>query len=93
MATKYYSGNDISKLIDEANQKKWQIVPFADTVCGLGSFVLVPPKGDIYADEWYKVIVTEHYATEWTCKYTIHRRRELGKKLLNAIEDFEREGQ
>lgn len=92
MAT-YYYGDEVHRLMDAANQKGYQCIPFADTVCGLGSFVLVPPDGDIYDDTYYKVIVTEHYATEWTCKYTVRRRAKLSKKLLKAIEDFEREGE
>lgn len=84
----FYSGNDIAKLIDLADAQGWTLVPFADTVCGLGSFVLVPPD-----DRYYNIIVTEYYATEWSCKYTVRRRAKLSKKLLKAIEDYEREGE
>ena len=84
--SKYYSGSDIKKLIDLATEEGWEIVQFEDTVCGLGSFVLVPPD-----DDHYNVVVTEHYATEWSCKYTVRRCGKISKALQKRIDKYEEE--
>ena len=83
MAQKYYYGDDIRKLMDAAEMEGYGCVPFADTVCGLGSFVLTAPD-----DQHYNIIVGEHYATEWSCKYTVTRRRNLPKWVTEAIDKF-----
>lgn len=78
-----YGGTEIRKLMQLGDEAGYTIVPFADTVCGLGSFVMLAPD-----DEHMNVVVTEHYATEWSCKYTVRRCRKISKRLQKLIDDF-----
>ena len=82
--TIYYGGNQIRTLIDMATEQGFELVPFSDTVCGLGSFLLLSPD-----DQHYNIIVREFYETEWTCKYTVTRRSKVPKLVWKAVEEFE----
>lgn len=83
---KYYNGLHVRDMMNYAFDNGWDIKYFSDTVCGLGSFVLIPPDNN-----HYNIVVQECYANEWSCVYTVRRCSKISKTLQERIDKFEEE--